>query len=157
MILTKEEKAREPADCLNSFRAPRYSLETSRRSAKEMNQPNEYFAVIFTSMHTGIEKEAYSSMADRMVELASAQEGFQGMESARDDSGMGITVSYWDNEECIRNWKQNAEHLEAQKLGKEKWYQNFSLRIAKVIREYHFSPNADQGGVINSESLRSST
>ena len=108
-----------------------------------MNQPNEYFAVIFTSKHTGNEKEAYSSMADRMVELASKQEGYLGIESARDENGIGITVSYWKNEECIKKWKEHSEHLEAQKLGREKWYQNFSLRIAKVIREYHVTPNKE--------------
>lgn len=105
-----------------------------------MKTPDDYYAVIFSSRHSGEEEEAYSSMADRMVELASVQEGFLGIESARDENGFGITVSYWESEECIRKWKQNSEHLEAQKLGKEKWYRHFSLRIAKVVREYHSNP-----------------
>ncbi|MGB4248729.1 MAG: antibiotic biosynthesis monooxygenase, partial [Pseudohongiellaceae bacterium] len=36
----------------------------------------------------------------------------------------------------IRKWKQNAEHLEAQRLGREKWYSDFMLRIAKIERDY---------------------
>ncbi len=50
-------------------------------------------------------------MATRMAELAAQQPGYLGMESARE--GVGITVSYWESLETIRNWKQNAEHQEA--------------------------------------------
>lgn len=56
------------------------------------------------------------------------------MESARED--LGITVSYWESLEAIRNWKQNAEHQEAQRLGHRQWYSSFRVRIAKVEREY---------------------
>ena len=73
-------------------------------------------------------------MADRMVELAAEQPGFLGVESVRD--GLGITVSYWKSLEAIKHWKQNAEHKEAQRLGHEKWYASFKLRIAKVERDY---------------------
>jgi heme-degrading monooxygenase HmoA len=69
-----------------------------------------------------------------MVELASEQPGFLGVESVRED--LGITVSYWESLEAIRNWKRNAEHLEAQRLGKEQWYSGFRVRIAKIEREY---------------------
>ena len=69
-----------------------------------------------------------------MVELASKQPGFLGVESARED--VGITVSYWSDPESIRNWKANIEHLEAQKLGHEKWYASFKTRISKVERDY---------------------
>ncbi|WP_420390238.1 antibiotic biosynthesis monooxygenase family protein [Marinobacter sp.] len=59
---------------------------------------------------------------------------YLGMESARE--GLGITVSYWESLEAIRNWKQNAEHQEAQRLGHQQWYSSFRVRIAKVEREY---------------------
>lgn len=62
--------------------------------------------------------------------------GYLGFESAR--SEIGISVSYWKDLESIKNWKNNAEHLLAQQLGKTKWYQHYSLRIAKVERDYHF-------------------
>lgn len=74
-------------------------------------------------------------MAMRMAELATQQKGFLGMESARGENGQGITVSYWDSREAIRLWKANAEHLVAQKMGRQKWYQHFRLRIAEVIED----------------------
>ena len=73
-------------------------------------------------------------MADRMVELASQQPGLLGIESVREN--LGITVSYWDSLEAIKNWKANLEHQEAQKSGRERWYSSFKIRIAKVEREY---------------------
>ena len=92
-----------------------------------------YYAVVFTSLRT--EGDAgYGAMADRMVELAAQQSGFLGVESARD--GVGITVSYWADLESIRAWKANSEHLEAQRLGHQKWYAAFKVRIAKVERDY---------------------
>jgi hypothetical protein len=57
-------------------------------------RPPPYHAVIFTSTQTDGDN-GYSSMADRMVELAAGQPGFLGVESARGAGGLGITGSYW--------------------------------------------------------------
>ena len=92
-----------------------------------------YYAVIFTNHRTEGDN-GYGEMAERMAELAAQQPGYLGMESARE--GLGITVSYWESLEAIRNWKQNAEHQEAQRLGHRQWYSSFRVRIAKVEREY---------------------
>jgi heme-degrading monooxygenase HmoA len=102
-----------------------------------------YYAVIFSSQRTlGADNgghgasDGYGDMADRMVELAAQQEGFLGIESARGADGFGITVSYWRDEACIKQWKANAEHLVAQQNGHERWYEHFELRVAKVERAY---------------------
>ena len=75
-------------------------------------------------------------MSKRMNELASQQEGFLGMESAREE--LGITVSYWSSLEAISKWKHHAEHLIAQQKGLEQWYASFKIRICKVERDYGF-------------------
>ena len=92
-----------------------------------------YYAVIFTSHRTEGDN-GYSEMAEKMIELASQQPGFLGVESVRED--VGITVSYWSNLEAIRKWKSNYEHQKAQRLGREQWYSTFKTRIAKVERDY---------------------
>ena len=92
-----------------------------------------YYAVIFTSTRTDVE-EGYDDTAVRMVELASEQPGFLGVESARGEDGLGITVSYWESEEAIANWRRHAEHRIAQKQGLERWYAEFVTRVAKVER-----------------------
>ncbi len=63
-----------------------------------------YYAVIFTSIRTEGDN-GYSAMANKMVELASQQPGFLGLESARED--VGITVSYWKDLDSIKKWKNN--------------------------------------------------
>lgn len=75
-------------------------------------------------------------MADRMVELARQQDGFLGVESARNE--IGITVSYWRDLESIRKWKEHIEHSVAREKGRNEWYQSFKVRIAKVERDYGF-------------------
>lgn len=94
-----------------------------------------YYAAIFSSLRTEGDK-GYGAMAQRMVELAGEQPGFLGVDSVRDANGLGVTVSYWKDLESIAHWRQNGEHLEAQKSGREKWYAQFTVRIAKVEREY---------------------
>ena len=95
-----------------------------------------YYAVIFTSIVAEV-REGYSNMADRMLELAKEQEGYLGIESAREE--IGITVSYWRDLDSIRKWKMNAEHLIAQEKGRKEWYQNYKTRICLVERDYEFN------------------
>ncbi len=92
-----------------------------------------YYAVIFTSLRTEGD-DGYGAMAQRMVELAAQQPGFLGVESVRD--GLGITVSYWADLASIAAWKADAEHLDAQRQGRAKWYAGFKIRIARVERDY---------------------
>lgn len=94
-----------------------------------------YYAVIFTSLRTET-ADGYGEMAEAMVELAKTQPGFLGVESARE--GLGITVSYWESLDAIKNWKQNSDHLLAQRYGREKWYSHYKTRICKVERDYGF-------------------
>ena len=101
--------------------------------AKTPNPP--YYAVIFTSIRT-VGENGYKAMSDKMEELVSHQEGFLGVESARDQ--LGITVSYWRDLESIRKWKINAEHTVARTKGRSEWYLSFKTRIAKVEKDYEF-------------------
>ena len=98
---------------------------------KTPNPP--YYAVIFSSVMND-DHEGYLDMANAMVALAQQQAGFLGVESARED--LGITVSYWQTLHDIKTWKQNSEHLVAQKLGRQKFYKNFIVRISKVEKSY---------------------
>lgn len=94
-----------------------------------------YYAVIFTSVRTeGV--HGYEAMAERMVELARLQDGFLGVESARNE--IGITVSYWRDLESIKKWKEHSEHQMARENGRKIWYEAFKTRIAKVESDYEF-------------------
>lgn len=92
-----------------------------------------YVAVVFTSVRTD-DTDGYDAMAAAMETLVRSQPGFLGMESARAD--VGITVSYWATEDDARAWKRVAEHVAAQRLGRERWYADYRVRVANVTRDY---------------------
>ena len=99
-----------------------------------------YWAVVFTSrLGTGERAVGYGEMATAMEELAGKQPGFIGIESARGEDGLGITVSYWDSLAAISSWKSNAEHRIAQAAGRSSFYDRYEVRICSVERSYRFS------------------
>ncbi len=98
-----------------------------------------YYAVIFSTLRTEID-EGYEETAHKMEELAKQQDGYLGIESARNDpeASGGITVSYWKSLNAISNWKNNIEHTIARDKGRALWYKKYQLRICKVERDYGF-------------------
>ncbi len=100
------------------------------------NTPNPpYYAVIFTSTRTKGDND-YSNTSAKMMTLAAKQKGFLGVETAREK--LGITVSYWESLEAIKNWKENTKHSLARRKGRELWYETFKVRICKVEKAYGF-------------------
>lgn len=94
-----------------------------------------YYAVIFSSTRRDPRKDdGYAATAARMEELARAMPGFLGIESAR--NRLGITVCYWRDEDSIRAWKAQVDHVAAQERGRDEWYERYAVRIAKVERAY---------------------
>lgn len=94
-----------------------------------------YFAVIFTSLR-GDDDRGYAAMAEVLDALARKQPGYIGIESVRAADGHGITVSYWKTQADVAAWKKVAEHEVGQRLGKERWYSHYRLRVARVERAY---------------------
>ncbi|MGI9624185.1 MAG: antibiotic biosynthesis monooxygenase family protein [Acidimicrobiales bacterium] len=94
-----------------------------------------YYAVIFATTRSATDADdGYEETAARMEELARAQPGYLGIDSARSD--IGITVSYWCDEAAITAWRDNFEHEEARRLGRERFYESYFLRVARVERAY---------------------
>lgn len=92
------------------------------------------FVVIFRAKVRSVDSE-YSAVAARLRELALGQFGcldFQAVTKGESE----IALSYWPNEESILAWKSHLEHVLAQQLGKERWYESYSVQVAKITREY---------------------
>lgn len=101
----------------------------------ELPEP-PYFAVIFSSHRKDSDHEGYAAASAQMIELAAQVPGFLGVECTRDDSGFGITVSYWDSEDAIATWKKQSEHSVIRERGRWLWYDHFEVRVARVERAY---------------------
>lgn len=94
--------------------------------------------MIISSALNGVDPDGYAAMSKRMGELGSAQPGYLGRESQTGADGRELTVIYYRDAESIRAWQQHPEHLEAQRLGKERWYADYRIEVAQVERTYDF-------------------
>jgi heme-degrading monooxygenase HmoA len=92
------------------------------------------FAVIFRAEVNEVD-DAYTAMVARMRELAIDKYGCMEFCSLT-DGNHEISISYWKDQELIKHWKHDAEHLLAQELGRSKWYKSYQVQVVEVIREY---------------------
>jgi heme-degrading monooxygenase HmoA len=99
-----------------------------------------HVAVIFISTRTDDHADDYQVTAASMDLLARQQPGFMDVHSVRDPSTrQGITVSIWEDEASAQAWKQVAAHLQAQRAGIDRFYQDYEVIVAQVSRRYGFS------------------
>lgn len=105
----------------------------SRRLVRTPEPP--YLAVIFTSVRSD-DQAGYLEVAGEMERLAAEQNGYLGHEVTRNRDGLGIPISYWRDADAISAWRANAKHKLARKLGNERWYDEYEMRIARVERAY---------------------
>lgn len=92
------------------------------------------YAVIFKAQIAKLDP-AYHDTAKRMRELAENQYGCRGFISLFEGE-QEIAISYWESLEQIQQWKNDAEHLQAQALGKSKWYKSYQIDVVEIIRQY---------------------
>lgn len=92
------------------------------------------YAVIFMAETRQLDVQ-YAEMAAELRELAQVKYGCRRFDSCCEGK-QEIAISYWDSLEQISRWKQDPRHLQAQKLGKEKWYTSYSVEVVEVLREY---------------------
>lgn len=93
-------------------------------------------AVIFASQRGDRDQGGYDAAAAAMDSLAATQPGYRGMVSARAPDGFGITVSYWADDAAARAWRDHPDHAAIRDLGRARWYDRYSLDVARVERNY---------------------
>jgi len=98
------------------------------------------FVVIFRAKvrSTGTDSE-YTQVAARMRQLALEEFGCLDFTAVTEGSDE-IALSYWPSEDHIRVWKSHSEHVLAQQLGRERWYESYTVQVAEITREYRFAP-----------------
>ena len=77
----------------------------------------------------------YSEMAQMLRDKALDKYNCLKFETCS-ENGFEIALSYWDSLDDIQAWHRDAEHQVAQRIGKEKWYESFSVEICEVLRRY---------------------
>lgn len=97
------------------------------------------YIVIFTATTNQLDNQ-YSEMAKQLRDLAFKEFACLDFHSVMENN-QEITLSYWPSLENITAWKSHPLHIKAQKLGKERWYQSYTVQIAEVIKEYNSKTN----------------
>ncbi len=97
------------------------------------------FVVIFKAKVRQFDDE-YSQTAQRMRELALTEFGCLEF-NAVTEGDQEIALSYWPSEDHIKAWKQHPEHLAAQQLGQQRWYESYSVEVVEVKRSYKSDSN----------------
>ena len=82
--------------------------------------------------------DGYDEMAQEMDDLARTMPGFIDVKSFKADDGERLTVVWWQDEETLRAWREQARHRVAQRTGRERWYEYYKLDVAEVIRTNNF-------------------
>ena len=73
-----------------------------------------------------------------MLENVISIKGFIKIESYRENSGKGVTISYWKSIAAIQEYREHLAHLITQKYCREAVYSNYTIKICEVQREYKF-------------------
>ena len=95
------------------------------------------YAVIFRSMRQDANHQLYYQHDEKLEEKIKSLPGYISHFGIRHpETRAGVTVAYFDTLEAIDNWRKDAEHMDAKKLAKSDFYENYSVEITEVIDQY---------------------
>jgi heme-degrading monooxygenase HmoA len=95
--------------------------------------------VLFRSRLTEAAGDDYGEMAAEMEASAKTMPGFIDVKGFKAEDGERLTVVRWQDLETMKAWREHERHRVAQRLGREKWYANYSIEIAEVLRSRDFN------------------
>ena len=95
-------------------------------------------AVIFEVTPSPGNREAYLAAAARMRPLAEKIDGFVSVErfESLTQPGKLLSLSVWRDESALEEWRKLPGHRDMQKLGRERYFADYRLRVAEVVRDY---------------------
>lgn len=80
----------------------------------------------------------YFEWAEALRESLSQQAGFISVErfESLQQPGRYLSLSFWEDEQALRNWRTHETHREAQQEGRSELFAAYRLRVANVLRDY---------------------
>jgi heme-degrading monooxygenase HmoA len=94
---------------------------------------------LFRSRLTSQAGDDYSAMAAEMLERARTYPGFIAMKEFKRKAASGSPSCGGRTKKLQAAWRRDERHLVAQKLGRERWYHDYHIEVAEVIREQQFT------------------
>ncbi|MBW2241496.1 MAG: antibiotic biosynthesis monooxygenase [Deltaproteobacteria bacterium] len=93
---------------------------------------------IFRSRIRPQHEAEYQVLAAEMLTLARAMPGFLAYRFFSSEDGERCSIVEFESLEELQAWRDEPRHREAQKLGRERFYTEYSLCVADPIRESSF-------------------
>lgn len=82
--------------------------------------------------------DEYYALADEMGEIARAMPGFVSWKGYFSEDGERVSVHEWENAEALEAWRTHPEHLRIQELGRERFYDEYTLYVMDEPRTSNF-------------------
>lgn len=95
-------------------------------------------AVIFELRAHPDRKQHYLDAAAALKPMLAQIDGFISIErfQSLSDPEKIVSLSFWRDEEAVRQWRQLEAHREAQAAGRGGIFTDYRLRVAEVLRDY---------------------
>lgn len=81
---------------------------------------------------------AITVIGERMHELATSMPGFVSYKDFSSADGETVTIVEFESEETQRAWREHPEHVEAQRLGRERFFSEYTIHIGVPARTLRF-------------------
>lgn len=102
-------------------------------------------AVIFEVLPHPERKQEYLDIAARLRPTLEQMPGFVSIERFESLSQPGkiLSLSFWENEDSVRQWRTLEMHRHAQTQGRTQVFADYRLRVAHVLRDYGMFERAE--------------
>ena len=94
--------------------------------------------VIRTQLRPDADLAQYEAVGARMDTLVRAMPGFVSAKDFTADDGDRISLVTFTSADHLRAWREEPEHLEAQRQGRERFYAAYEVQVCEVVRAYQF-------------------
>ena len=82
--------------------------------------------------------QEYYALAEEMANIARSLPGFISWKGYTNEDGERVSVHEWESAECLAAWRNHPEHVKAQELGRERFYDEYTLYVCDRPRESRF-------------------
>ncbi len=101
-------------------------------------------AVIFELTPRAGANDRYFELAAALKPALEAIDGFLSVERFESVTRPGhyVSLSFWRDEDAVREWRRQASHRGAQQEGRDAVFADYRLRVAAVLRDYGLNDRA---------------
>ncbi len=105
---------------------------------RRVRGPKEVLVIFKLHLREGADEAAYAATSRRMHELVDRWPGFISLKEYASEDGEVLDIARFADERSLEAWRREPEHLEAQRRGREEFYDRYRIQAARVIRDYEY-------------------